>query len=94
MKNENHSCENCAHYFQHYGWTANHFVKVCCGHCKKNKYTKKEQKNFPFINGCEEWQPKEKEIARQKKNLAENLNCMAIKINEIKDWLESCFLKL
>lgn len=89
MKNNKKCCENCKYYFQHYGWIANQFIKICCGHCINRNLTAKEKRSFPFNNGCEEWQPKKNEIARQKKNLKDILDYMAKRLDEIKTWLES-----
>lgn len=88
MKNDEKCCENCAFYTQHYAWSANQFVKICCGHCINRNLTAKEKRSFPFIYGCAEWQPKEKEIARQQESLKEILNYMAKRLDEIKKWLE------
>lgn len=88
----NHSCENCEFFFQHYGWYAEKFRTVKCGHCLKRNINKKDFGRFPFDNGCEEWQPKEKEIAKRKERLKKTLTDMAIKINDIINLLDEDFL--
>lgn len=90
MKNKNKiSCKNCEFFFQHYGWYAKKFRTVECGHCKKRKISKKDYARFPFTNGCEQWQPREKEVEKQKQEIKNTLTEMANQINELIMLLES-----
>ncbi len=93
MNNKNKSCENCAHFFQHYGWICSQFQTIYCGHCIKRKLTPKEKRSFPFSEGCEEWQPKEQEIAKRKESIQDTLRFMTERIDEIAMLLESDYLK-
>ena len=87
-------CETCANYFQHYGWTANRFRAIECGHCLEFKITKRKHINYPRRDGCELWQTKEKEIAKREKNLKATLTQMAIQIDEIIVLLNNGYLNL
>lgn len=89
---EKKSCKNCEYFFQHFGWSANRFITVECGHCLKHNINKRDRARFPLYHGCEDWQPKEKEIATRKESLKELLTDMAKRIDDIALMLDSDFL--
>ena len=87
-------CENCGNYFQHYGWTAEKFRPIECGHCLKFKITKKKHISYPNREKCDFWQTKEEKIAIREKRLKDDLTQMATYINDIIILIENGYLDL
>ena len=74
------SCKNCRYFLQHYakGYTRTTFIHtVDCGHCTNNNYTYNSRKKYPYVNGCELWQPIEAQIERRQKGIETVLREMA-----------------
>lgn len=94
MVNAEKSCKNCKHFYQHYGWSANNFIPINCGHCTKRKLFKKDYARFPFKNGCSEWEYIETKIAIQQESIKHLLTRMANQINEIIMLIDSGKLNL
>lgn len=65
QKNE-HGCERCSYFIQHYTVIDMHFRPIHCGHCLKRRLSPKEQMSFPFSDGCELWVPKEIELEKRR----------------------------
>lgn len=57
------SCFSCKYFSQYYIRKRYFFNKVHNGVCSKRRILVKEQRHFPFSNGCEEWrQPDDSRI--------------------------------
>lgn len=78
------TCKTCKHFEKHYAWVDGHFYSVCCGHCNVRKRTKKILKE----SICDKWEKEVDKIKIRKKNIKEELLCMAMRVNDIALFLE------
>ncbi len=83
------SCANCAHYFQHYGWIAEHIQPLNCGHCLKHRVTQKEYGRCPSVYVCGSWEPEKIKLEKKNKKLKTILTEMAKKIDDIAAMLKN-----
>lgn len=81
MNTESKSCKNCKFFIQHYAKRKTYLQKIECAHCGGKRLTANEKRNFPFLCGCESWEPLEQSTNISKENLLQTLNEIYTRLN-------------
>lgn len=84
MDNQEKRCENCKYFVCYYSVYKSEFVPLPHGHCLKQHLTPKQQRSFPFINGCEMWVTREELKKQREESILSALNSISDRLDQIR----------
>ena len=81
------SCSNCKFFILHYIIDRTRFKGINCGHCYNRRLSGKTNRNFPFLTGCEKWEPDEENKIERKQDIIKTIEQMCERLDHIEQIL-------